>query len=70
MHIALKTLHFEQEALDGMLDPLHSEYNEQTIIIRNLWAEYEQGNTAESILVKDLDKFDMICQAFEYEKRT
>ena len=53
-----------------MLDPLHSEYNEQTIIIRNLWAEYEQGNTAESILVKDLDKFDMICQAFEYEKRT
>lgn len=30
--------------------------------------EYEEGESAEAILVKDLDRFDMIFQAFEYEK--
>ena len=29
--------------------------------------EYEDQKTPEAILVKDLDKFDMILQAFEYE---
>ena len=29
--------------------------------------EYEEGTSPEAILVKDLDKFDMIFQAFEYE---
>ena len=29
--------------------------------------EYEEGVTPEAIAVKDLDKFDMIFQAFEYE---
>lgn len=33
-----------------------------------LWEEYEQQQTPESKAVKDLDKFDMIMQAFEYEK--
>ena len=30
--------------------------------------EYEAGQTAEARVVKDLDKFDMVFQAFEYEK--
>lgn len=30
--------------------------------------EYENQKTKEAILVKDLDRFDMICQAFEYEE--
>ncbi len=30
--------------------------------------EYENQQTKEAILVKDLDRFDMICQAFEYEE--
>lgn len=30
--------------------------------------EYEAGLTAEAELVKDLDKFEMILQAYEYEK--
>jgi len=30
--------------------------------------EYEDQLTAESRFVKDLDRFDMILQAFEYEK--
>ncbi|KNC82162.1 hypothetical protein SARC_05543 [Sphaeroforma arctica JP610] len=33
-----------------------------------LWREYEDASTPEALFVKDLDKFEMICQAFEYEK--
>jgi putative hydrolase of HD superfamily len=35
---------------------------------RALWEEYEAGLTPEAMLVKDLDKFEMILQAYEYEK--
>ena len=31
--------------------------------------EYEAGETAEAKFVKDMDRFDMILQAFEYEQR-
>ena len=30
--------------------------------------EFETGSTREAAVVKDLDKFDMIFQAFEYEQ--
>ncbi|XP_045131619.1 5'-deoxynucleotidase HDDC2-like isoform X1 [Portunus trituberculatus] len=33
----------------------------------DLFMEYEEQKTKEAKLVKDLDKFDMILQAFEYE---
>ncbi|ORX61865.1 hypothetical protein DM01DRAFT_1403604 [Hesseltinella vesiculosa] len=36
--------------------------------IVSLWHEYEQAQTPEALLVKDLDKFEMIVQALEYEK--
>jgi len=36
--------------------------------LRGLFAEYESQNTKEATLVKDLDRFDMICQAYEYEE--
>ncbi|KAI8365933.1 HD domain-containing protein [Radiomyces spectabilis] len=36
--------------------------------IADLWQEYEDAQTAEALLVKDLDKFEMIVQALEYEK--
>lgn len=32
--------------------------------------EYEEGSTPEAVIVKDLDAFDMVFQAFEYEKCT
>ena len=35
---------------------------------RELWEEYEAASTPEAKFVKDLDKFDMILQAFEYEQ--
>ncbi|KAF2074329.1 hypothetical protein CYY_004350 [Polysphondylium violaceum] len=37
--------------------------------ILNLWQEYEENTTNEAKLVKDFDKFEMIVQAFEYEKQ-
>jgi 5'-deoxynucleotidase YfbR-like HD superfamily hydrolase len=33
-----------------------------------LWCEYEEATTKEALLVKDLDKFEMIVQALEYEQ--
>ena len=33
-----------------------------------LWKEYEEHQTATAIVVKDLDKFEMLVQAFEYEQ--
>ncbi|XP_055944770.1 5'-deoxynucleotidase HDDC2-like isoform X1 [Argiope bruennichi] len=35
-----------------------------------LYKEYEEQKTVEAKTVKDLDKFDMILQAFEYEKES
>ena len=35
--------------------------------ILELWMEYEEGKSKEAKFVKDLDKFDMVLQAVEYE---
>ena len=37
--------------------------------IKDLWLEYENSETNEAILVKEIDKLEMCIQAFEYEKR-
>ncbi|XP_049811478.1 5'-deoxynucleotidase HDDC2 [Schistocerca nitens] len=34
----------------------------------NLYKEYEEQKTPEAKFVKELDRFDMVLQAFEYEK--
>ena len=36
--------------------------------ILNLWTEYEERQTKESRLVKDLDRFELCLQAIEYER--
>lgn len=36
--------------------------------IAGLWHEYEEAKSPEALFVKDLDKFEMIVQALEYEK--
>lgn len=33
-----------------------------------LWREYEAQDTVEALYCKDIDKFEMVLQAFEYEK--
>ncbi|KHJ98410.1 HD domain protein [Oesophagostomum dentatum] len=35
----------------------------------DLWREYEAQETLEAKVVKHLDKFDMIAQAFDYEQK-
>ena len=35
--------------------------------IRGLWLEYEEGTSLEADLARQLDKFEMIVQANEYE---
>ena len=37
--------------------------------IRELWQEYEDAATPESVFVHDLDKVELLLQMFEYEKR-
>lgn len=34
----------------------------------DLWNEYEEQTTVEAIYCKDIDKFEMVVQAWEYEK--
>ncbi|KAH8150253.1 uncharacterized protein LAJ45_05464 [Morchella importuna] len=34
-----------------------------------LWTEYETGETKEAIFVKDVDRFELVCQCIEYEKK-
>ncbi|KAH6916327.1 HD domain-containing protein [Coprinopsis sp. MPI-PUGE-AT-0042] len=38
--------------------------------IQSLWEEYEKQETSEARFVKDLDRFEMAAQAFEYERST
>jgi putative hydrolases of HD superfamily len=42
-------------------DPLGKE-------LYDLWKEYEDQETTEAIYCKDIDKFEMVVQAYEYEK--
>ncbi|OMJ23615.1 HD domain-containing protein 2-like protein [Smittium culicis] len=37
--------------------------------MESLWLEYEECVSPEAKLVKNLDLFEMVCQAFEYEKK-
>ena len=36
--------------------------------IRDLWQEYEDGETVESLFVHDVDKFELLLQMVEYER--
>lgn len=49
-------------ALGGLLPPTTGEK------FINLYEEYEKHESIESRTTKDLDLFDMVLQAFEYEK--
>ena len=36
--------------------------------IRDLWLEYEAGISSEAMMVKEIDRLEMIIQACEYEQ--
>ncbi|KAJ7147613.1 HD domain-containing protein [Mycena crocata] len=57
----------EEEAMHNIVhDMLHNSPAAQHI--EALWKEYEERQTPEARFVKDLDRFEMASQAFEYER--
>lgn len=56
----------EKNAMDGFKESLGNTETANEIV--DLWHEYEDAKTPEALFVKDLDKFEMIVQALEYEK--
>ncbi|TBU30614.1 HD domain-containing protein [Dichomitus squalens] len=57
----------EAEAMHNFVhEMLHDSPPAQRIM--DLWNEYEAGESNEAKFVKDLDRFEMASQAFEYEK--
>jgi len=56
----------EMQAMRSLVDTLGGTPVAEEIY--QLWLEYEENKTNEAKFVKDLDKFEMIVQAFEYEK--
>ncbi|KAG0002756.1 HD domain-containing protein 2 [Modicella reniformis] len=72
--IKMAIVHDLAESLVGDITPddgvsLEDKYTqEKAQEISALWEEYEAAITSEALLVKDFDKFEMIMQAFEYEK--
>ena len=51
----------------SLLDPVNPTLGTK---IRTAWLEYKEGQTAESRFIRDMDKFECIIQAHEYEQRT
>ncbi|ONH71242.1 HD domain-containing protein 2 [Pichia kudriavzevii] len=46
-----------------------SKYNQQSANeIKELWIDYECQRNIESTIVKDIDKFELLIQTFEYER--
>ncbi|GAA5794963.1 hypothetical protein EDC94DRAFT_592077 [Helicostylum pulchrum] len=56
----------EKNAMLGFKESLGNTETANEIV--DLWQEYEDAKTPEALFVKDLDKFEMIVQALEYEK--
>ncbi|XP_035227350.1 5'-deoxynucleotidase HDDC2-like isoform X2 [Stegodyphus dumicola] len=57
----------EMEAMQKLCSLVGEEIGKEFM---HLFEEYENQTTAEAKAVKDLDKFDMILQAYEYEKES
>ncbi|XP_063700315.1 5'-deoxynucleotidase HDDC2 [Culicoides brevitarsis] len=58
----------QQRELEAMKD-IAKLTNSGSDKLMELFHEYEKGETPEAKFVKDLDRLDLIMQAFEYEKR-
>ncbi|XP_066933637.1 5'-deoxynucleotidase HDDC2-like [Clytia hemisphaerica] len=55
----------EREAMHKITKNIPKQIADEVL---DLWEEYNKRETAEAKIVKDLDRFEMILQAFEYEK--
>ncbi|PVH15883.1 uncharacterized protein CXQ87_003740 [Candidozyma duobushaemuli] len=58
----------ESDTIDYLVkivSPYNSEFAEE---MKELWLEYEEIRSPEAVYVKDIDKFEMIQQAWDYEQ--
>ncbi|GCB71303.1 5'-deoxynucleotidase HDDC2 isoform X2 [Scyliorhinus torazame] len=55
----------EEEAMKHLIGLLSDDVGKEVL---GLWEEYENQSSAEAKYVKELDRFEMIMQAFEYEQ--
>ncbi|KAL2783831.1 HD domain-containing protein [Aspergillus keveii] len=60
----------EQNGFEFLTTLLQEHSPEKAAEISSLWEEYEEGKSAESRWVKQMDKFECLIQAHEYEERT
>ncbi len=58
---------FGTRYIQSLLNPINPTLGTK---IRTAWLEYEGGETAESRFIRDMDKFECMVQAYEYEQRT
>ena len=59
----------ELKTIQYLCDEIVGKYNEQAgTEIKERWLDYEEQRCIEAIYAKDLDKFEMLVQCFEYEK--
>ena len=53
--------------IQSLLNPINLMLSSK---IRSVWLEYEEGKTNESRFIREMDKFECMVQAYEYEQRT
>ncbi|VEU22095.1 DEKNAAC103065 [Brettanomyces naardenensis] len=51
--------------LSETIKPYNEEFSKE---ITNLWLDYEYQRTLEGTIVKDIDKYELLIQTFEYER--
>ncbi|KAI0462061.1 hypothetical protein LJB42_004666 [Komagataella kurtzmanii] len=52
--------------LGSLIDPYNSAFAKEMV---NLWLDYEEQRNFEARIVKDIDKYEFLVQAVQYEKR-
>lgn len=60
----------EVEAMKHLTSLLPGAFAPNAKVLQELFDEYEAGASTEAILVKDVDKYELLVQAVEYERDT
>jgi len=56
--------------MDHLVSLLPGHFAPSAQQIKSLFEEYEEGTTEEAVIVKDIDKYELLVQALEYERDT
>lgn len=54
--------------MNHLVSLLPGSFSPNAQVLQELFDEYEEGTTQEAILVKDIDKYELLVQAVEYER--